>query len=187
MDNTKCPEEVRDSMIQAMGPEIGNLYYELWNDLAWTYARWDEFVALFGSGEEHLQWMNTVAPRCFYQIQTAMWRDILVQICCLSNCPMTSGKTNTSVQALDELLDKDALGARYAVLVADALSCCRFACECRDRACADRDQPMAREHHTDALTQEKRDNVEGALAACSPGNAGTPSRCTVSGMLAAST
>src|SRR3546814_18612568 len=29
--------------------------------------------------------------------------------------------------------------------------------------------------------------VEGALAVCSLGNAGTPSRCTVSGMLAAST
>jgi hypothetical protein len=159
------PNEVRANAIRDMGEARGTMFHELWNELAWTYAKWEEYLCLFGSGEDRIQWMNSVVPRCMHQIQMAMWRDILLQICRFTDPPKSCGKENISIRALAQHLDEASLSEKYEGLVEIALQKSEFARDRRNRIYAHRDLLTARNQHPKALPEASQREVNQALAA----------------------
>jgi hypothetical protein len=79
MPTSNTPEEVRQQHLDLMGEEIGSLYHALWNELAWLYAKWGEYVEMFGTKSSRIELVNQAAGHFFRVVQDSLWEDALLQ------------------------------------------------------------------------------------------------------------
>ena len=148
-----------------MGERLGTLFHELWNELVWLNVKWCDYRTLFETSKDRFNEMNTVAPRCMYFVQAAMWRDVLIHICRMTDPEQSCGKPNISLNALVPLIDD--IECREGVrLSADrAAEVSEFARQRRNRYFAHKDLLTARNAHPVPLEAVDRESVGKALSA----------------------
>jgi hypothetical protein len=55
---SRTAEQAKQDYVRAMGEPLGNLYHALWQEVAWLYVVWQEYVELYGSKSSRIDLLN---------------------------------------------------------------------------------------------------------------------------------
>lgn len=136
---TFTAEESKAECQKAMGDKLGAVFYQLRVELFLLYEKWNEYVHLFGEGEDVIKLLNRHGPHFFWMIQETLLEYILLHAARLTDPARTGGYENLSIPLLIELLPDDAVR-----LKADEL-----ANICHEKAAAAREHRNKRIAHKD--------------------------------------
>jgi len=148
-----------------MGDELGLLHYDLRNQLAWLQIKWGEYRELFAHSKERIDVLNRTAPAFFVFLDRALFEDVLLHICRLTDPPATKGQSNLTMHALLRLIKVEPLKVELERLLVDADAKTRFAHDRRNRTIAHKSLLAHRGKHPKPLASASRQSVEDALEA----------------------
>jgi hypothetical protein len=146
-----------------MGQELGDLYSALWQEVAWLHAKWEEYVALFGTKESRVELLNRAAPRFARVLQDTIWEDVLLHVARLTDPPRSAGKENLTIRGLAPLVNDPATRTRVTELVDAVLVATHFCRDWRNRHLAHRDLLLALNRGAQPLKEASRLGVWTAL------------------------
>lgn len=152
---------------QAMGAELAELYEALWQEVAWLYAKWGQYVALFGTKSERIDLLNKASPFFFKLVQDALWEDSVLHIARLTDRKETSRKANLSIRQFENLAIDPLISGKIEDLIAVCMDKSKFARDWRNRHIAHRDLARAISEHAEPLMPASRAMVKEVLEALS--------------------
>lgn len=161
----KTTDEVRQNYMAAMGPDLGELFHVLSNELTWVHWRWQQYRILFGEKPTRLDLLNEAAPFFFRIVQDVFFEDTLLAIARLVGPEKSMGKPNLSITRLPQLLSDETLRDDVCRLVEKAKSAAGFAVDWRNRHLAHRDLELVLHTALQPLASASRQQVEEALSA----------------------
>ena len=167
MANYRTAEEAQKAYIECMGQPLGEQFHELWQELAWLYAKWTEYVELFGTRSSRIDLLNQGAPHFFKIVQDSLWEDVILHIARLTDPPRSARKENLTIQTLPELIDDEAIREKVKTLVSESVEASDFCRDWRNRRIAHKDLKLALEDGAQPLKAASRDRVGKALEAVS--------------------
>jgi hypothetical protein len=65
----RSAEETKKQHIVKMGELLGTQYSALWQEVAYLFMSWSEFVELFGTSANRVELLNRAAPQFFHMVQ----------------------------------------------------------------------------------------------------------------------
>lgn len=151
-----------------MGEVLGTVFHALWQEVAWLYTKWGEYVALYGTKPGRIELMNKSAPRFFRIVQDSLWEETLLHIAKLTDPPETGKKEkreNLSIQRLLLLEPDEALKLALEAKIEIAKSKSEFCRDWRNRRIAHLDLQLAIEEGINPLQPASRKAVKEALSA----------------------
>jgi hypothetical protein len=163
MSNQKTPEEVKKEYIDIMGEPLGKFFNALWQEVAWLYTKWNEYVALYGTKPSRIDLMNKAAPRFFRIVQDSLWEVTLLHIARLTDPPKSAGKDNLSIKRIPQLLSDQKLIKAVEAKIEIASQKSEFCRDWRNRRIAHRDLKLAIEEGINPLKPASRKMVKEAL------------------------
>jgi hypothetical protein len=146
-----------------MGPELGELFTLLSDELTWLFWRWDQYVKLYGERPSRLEILNASAPFFFALIQDTLWYETLLGIARIAGPEATGGKQNLSVRRIPPLINDRDLREKVEQLLGTALNACEFAIDWRNRHIAHRDLELSLGRAARPLPVASRERVNNAL------------------------
>ena len=163
------PEEIRSQHIEILGEELGPIFHELYNDIAWAQHKWKEYRTLFGVSAARIEMLDEAASAFFGMAQHILWADMLLHLCRLTD-PAEMGskhnrKQNLSIQRLPSLIPDTGLRSELEVLVSAAVTSTDFARDWRNRHLAHSDLNHALELPGSELAMASRAHVHTSLDA----------------------
>jgi hypothetical protein len=158
-------EEAKARNIEKIGQALGEHYSALWQEVAWLYRKWGEYVELFGTKLSRIDLLNRAAPAFFHMLQDALWENILLHIARLTDPPTTSGKPNLTIRNLSDLSVAAEIQADLSLLINDTLEKTRFCRDWRNRHIAHKDLNLILDASVMPLSPASRQSVRDALAA----------------------
>lgn len=164
MRNHKTGEEAKKEYIACMGEDLGKIFHALWQEVAWLYTKWGEYVDLFGKKPSRIGLMNRAAPRFFRIVQDSLWEETILHITRLTDPPRTAGKDNLTIQRLPELIQDSQLLAKLSGLIKLAIQSTEFCRDWRNRRIAHTDLHLAIEAGINPLKPASRKLVKEALS-----------------------
>lgn len=167
MSVDRTAEEVRQHHIEVMGEELGSLYNALWNELAWLYLKWGEYVELFGTKPSRIELINKVAWHFFRIVEDSLWEGSLLHIARLTDPPKSVGKENLTILRLPDLITDERLKERLSKLIDVAVEKAGFCRDWRHRLIAHKDLGLAMQIGAEPLKPASRAKVKEALSAMS--------------------
>jgi len=156
-------KEARDEYERLMGRDLGSIYHLLWNETAYLFMRWDEYVAMFGKDQEQFDIMNEVAPGFFKSVQDALWEKTLLHLCRFADPSKVAHRRTLSLDALLTTTTCSAI-PELSSLVATAKGKIKFAQDWRNRSLAHLDLDYALERSAKPLAPASRAHVREALS-----------------------
>jgi hypothetical protein len=163
MDRTA--EQAKSDNIAKMGVEAGEIYSALWQEVAWIYKKWTQYVTLFGTNPGRIELLNRAAPSLFRTVQDTLWEDVLLHLSRLTDAPRSVGRPNLSVHQLATAVANTPIAASVQSLADTAFSACGFARDWRNRRLAHRDLGLALGKAVHPLAPASRIAVKAALTA----------------------
>ena len=142
MSHQMTGEETRAHHIDLMGPELGTIYHELWNEVVWAHAKWREFQDLYFA-ESTVKILNRTAPFYFSLMQDVLHREILLHLCRLTDRPQSAGRLNLALAQLENHIPDPELNQRVKEKAEIARVRTGFARSWRNRHLAHRDLHQA--------------------------------------------
>jgi hypothetical protein len=158
-------EQVREKHLRNMGLDLGPVYHELSNELAWLHAKWNQYRQLFGHSRKRVDLLNSVANHFFRIVQDALWEDIVLHLARLTDPLKSSGKANLTLRRLPAHISDATLKVEVEKLIDVAVSTSIFARDWRNRKLAHIDLALALRTGVEPLAGVSRENIEGALSA----------------------
>jgi len=129
----KSADEVRAERLSVLGPEFGQVYHALCDEVQWLYVKWHEYRKPYATSRERLDLLNSAAPFFFRVVQDVLWDDALLHLARLTDHPKSAGKPNMTVRRLAGVVSDPRLAAEVEHLVGYAVRLCEFARETRHR------------------------------------------------------
>lgn len=157
-------EEVKANHIQSMGPELGEIFYFLKQEIFRLFVQWNEYVEAFGTNEKRIQLLNKAAGGFAKSVQDALWSDVLLGLTRVTDPAKTMGKENLSIAQLSTHVSSE-LFEEVSSLTEDAIKKTAFARDWRNRFLAHRDLLHARDRTARPLKSASRNSVREALDA----------------------
>lgn len=139
MDASSEQDKTQTEIVAAMGPELGSVFYALYNEVVWLHAIWQEYRALYGTSEEQLQVANRAAGFFFKIVQDELWDGVLLRVARLTDPPKSAGVANLTLRALPPLVSDSALSNEVTKLVDICILRAAFAREHRNKRIAHSD------------------------------------------------
>jgi hypothetical protein len=136
-------DEQKAANVAAMGQALGEVYTELWQEVARLFGKWEEYVELFGTKESRIALMNEAASDFFGRLQASAWHEVLLDITCLTDPPKSAGRETLSLRAMPALINDLVLKQHVHDLIAIAKDKSAFARDWRNRYLAHRDLALA--------------------------------------------
>jgi hypothetical protein len=165
MADEQTADQVRAEHLEKLGPQLGPVFSELRDDLAWLQVKWGEYRELYGPSPERIDLLNSAAGLFFRILQDAIWEDTLLHLCRLTDPAVMGSKQNLSIQALPELCADAAVRETVRTLVGQALAATSFARDWRNRHIGHRDRALALGSGTRPLAPASRAQVSAAIGA----------------------
>ena len=81
MSEHLSPEDLKQRYIETMRAEMGEFFHHLFQETARLHLKWNEYDALFNAGPVKIANMNLAAPGFFWLTQNALWHDIILHVC----------------------------------------------------------------------------------------------------------
>lgn len=160
-------DESRLRNIGAMGEDVGAIYSQLWQELAWLYRTWAEYVVLFGTKESRVSLLNDAAPAFTRIVQDSLWEGVILHIARLADPPKSMGKPNLSIRALEDAVTDPTLKAKVSAAIIQALLASEFCRDWRNRHLAHRNLDLALKRGAEPLKSASRIKVKEALSGLS--------------------
>lgn len=167
MATQRSAEEAKQHHIDQMGDALGSVYHALWNELAWLYAKWGEYVVLFGTKSSRVELLNQAAGFFFRIIQDSLWEDVLLHIARLTDSPKSAGKENLTIRRVLNLIEDETTRKRIEELVNLSIEKANFCRDWRNRHIAHKDLNLALKNGAEPLEFASREKVKEALSAIS--------------------
>jgi hypothetical protein len=167
MSEYRTAEEVKRHHIEVMGHDLGSLYYALWNELAWLYSKWQEYVELFGTKPSRIDLINKAAGHFFRIVQDSLWEDTLLHIARLTDPSKSCGKDNLTIMKLSFLIEDETLKEKVSEIVNVAVKNAEFCRDWRNRRIAHKDLGLALSSGAEPLKPASRAKVKEALCSIS--------------------
>lgn len=165
MSRELTAEEVQQEYVVAMGPELGNVFFELRNECIILHWKWEEFVALFGTKPERIELLSKAAKSFFRVVQDTFWEGVLLGIARLTDPANTGKKDNLTLLRLRGLVAMR-IQPEVERLITDCLTEAEFARNWRNRRIAHSDLTLAlKDQSARPLASANRLSVQEALAA----------------------
>lgn len=146
-----------------MGDPLGKLFYALWQELAWLYEKWAEYVVLYGTKPSRIDLLNRAAPLFFRVIQDILWEDMILHIARLTDPPKSSGKATLTIRRLPDLVKDGNTAQALRGLINIAIQSSEFCRDWRNRHIAHRDLNLALEKEIVPLKRASRKKIKEAL------------------------
>jgi hypothetical protein len=160
-------EEVEQRYIDRMGQDLGETFYELFNECCSLHLNWKEYDALFGKEESRVVLLNNAAAAFFRLVQDTLWENTLLRIARLTDAVRVGGgggRETLTLLRLPQLVDvairPDINGRVQALLARTA-----FARDWRHRHIAHNDLRLALDRRATPLTPASRRDVRESLQA----------------------
>ena len=164
-------EEVRQQHLDTMGPELGSVYHDLYNQCLWLHVKWKQFLELYGTKPERINLLNRAAGLFFRIVHDTLWQDTLISLTRLTDRNVLSwGKNkreNLTLRCLPGLISDKAFSDEIHGLTDKAFAATRFARDWRNRRIAHHDFGLAVNRAVEPLAPASRKHVEDALEAVS--------------------
>ena len=160
---TRTTDEAKQNYIAAMGEPLGALYHSLWQEVAWLYRKWDNYVQLYGTRESRVDLLNRSAPGFFRVAQDALWEGILLHIARLTDPPESVGKPNLTTRRVQQMVSDVAVAQQVKVLTEKAIDAAAFCRDWRNRRIAHSDLSLALDAHPSPLAPASREQVTAAM------------------------
>lgn len=160
------PKEALARYKQAMGKDLGQVYYELSNQLALLHIKWHQYCTLFGKDRERIRLLNEVAPAFFGYLQRTLFDDILLCLARLIDPRETSVKRqkNLTMNRLTLLIIDSELKRKVEKLLGQVKKKCDFVIEHRHKRLAHLDLKVYRNpHKLPAIDRQKVEEVLKAM------------------------
>ncbi len=155
-------EEVKQDHVEKLGDELGNLYHELWNEVAELHLKWGEYVELFGTSPSRIELLNNSASLFFRTIQGSLWESTLLHITRLTDASRSFNKDNLSIQRLTDLVD-DEIKETVIKQIAIAIEKSSFCRDWRNRRIAHKDLELVVDSQAKPLKPASRAKVKDAI------------------------
>jgi hypothetical protein len=163
MSEHSTANDVKREHIEKLGDNLGPLFHELWNEVAWLYIKWEEYVELFGKTPSRIDLLNQSAPMFFRIVQDSLLENVLLNIARLTDLPKYLGnKSNISIQCLSGLVDKE-VQETISYQITDAIKKTDFCRDWRNRYIAHRDFKLVMSENAEPLKPASRAKVREAL------------------------
>jgi hypothetical protein len=147
-----------------LGPELGSVFAELWQEVAWLHTVWGEYRAIFADSPAQLDIANEAAGAFFYMMQKVLWEAVLLHLARLTDPAIRGRKQNLAIPALQKLV-KPELHMEVSALTQLCIDATAFARDWRNRYIAHKDLPLALGDRTARpLQAASRRAVEDALS-----------------------
>lgn len=163
MSRNRTAEEVKQHYVEAMGKDLGSLYHALWNEVAWLYSKWMEYVELFGTKPSRIELLNKSASHFFRIVQDTLWEDCILHIARLTDPPKSAGKENLTIQRLPLLISNANIKQEVSQLIDIAITNVHFCRDWRNRRIAHKDLALAMETGAIPLVPASRAEIKQAL------------------------
>jgi hypothetical protein len=142
MSETLMPNEVRQKYINLMGNDLGEAYYELWQDVIRLHIEWKEYVELYGTKPSRIDMLNETASQFFYIVEKSLWNTILIHITRLTDPPQSGNRKNLSLKHLLVLLSDDKLKSELTTYIKEVIEKSKFCRDWRNRLIAHNDYEL---------------------------------------------
>jgi hypothetical protein len=156
-------EEAKRDFVERMGDPLGNLFYALWQELNWLYAKWEEYLVLYVAKPSRIDLLNRVAPHFFRIIQDVLWEDIILHIARLTDPPKSAGKATLTIRRLPDLVGDRSTAQALREHINIAAQSSEFCRDWRNRHLAHRDLNLALEKEIVPLKPASRKKIKEAL------------------------
>lgn len=163
--SVRTAEEAKQNYIAVMGDPLGSLFHSLWQEVAWLFRRWDNYVELFASKPSRVDLLNEAAPGFFSIVQHTLWEAVLLHIARLTDPPNSAGKANLTIQRLHTLVGDASVAQNVKQLTEKAIAAASFSRDWRNRRIAHSDLSLAVDPHPEPLEPASREKVRLALSA----------------------
>jgi hypothetical protein len=132
------PGEARKRCVQALGEDLGQVYYDLVRELVWLHDKWAQYCELFGKDQQRVELLNKVAPRFFGYLQHTLFDDIQLHLARLTDPPQTgSGKNqNLTMRRFTQLIADPKFNSEVEKLLEEVEQKCEFARQWRNKVLA---------------------------------------------------
>jgi hypothetical protein len=164
MPNSRTHDEARQDYKQVMGEDLGTVYHLLWNECAILHMHWEEYVDLFGKGQDEFDVMNEAAPGFFKAVQDMYWESTLLHICRFTDPYKVGPRLTLSLEQLT-MMPLALAVPNLKALVDSAREKAKFAKDWRDRSLAHTDLEHAKDKSVKPLAPASRTHVRDALEA----------------------
>jgi hypothetical protein len=158
-------DEVRAESVNAMPSQLGELHYELHNEVAWLHLKWRDFRALYTTSPATITLLNESAPAFFGNLQRMYWEDVLLHLCRLTDPIKSAGKETLTILRIPTLIPDPDLKRQVNALATEATTRTDFARPWRNRRLAHRELPPLSGHAALPLPSASVRDVEEALVA----------------------
>jgi hypothetical protein len=160
----KSAEQLAEDYHRVLGPELGDLFYALWNEMTWLEAKWQQYCQLYAVSAKRIELLNASAPFFFRVVQDVLLEDVILSIARLTGPPRSMGKDNLTLLRLPALVDDAALGAKLQTALEESVVAAAFAKDWRNRHLAHRDLALAIGQRVEPLAPASRTAVREALS-----------------------
>ena len=157
-------DRIEQLYIEKMGQELGWLFTRFWQDSCWLHVKWQEYEALYGKSEARIELLNATAPEFFRIAEDAIWRDIILHLCRLTDKKSIGGHETLTLKRLPEYLDC-AIKAKVERLLDELDSATKFARMLRDKLFAHSDLAPIQNPTVHALPPAGMKDVRDAIEA----------------------
>lgn len=146
-----------------MGEPLGKEFSALWQELAWLFSKWSEYLALFDAGSSRIDIMKNSAPLFFRLVQDSLFEGVILQIARLTDPPRTGTKENLTIKRLPTMVDDEELERQLEEAIEEVMDATEFCRDWRNRRFAHRDLRLAIEDGITPLLPASRVGVTDAL------------------------
>jgi len=88
-----------------MNPELDELFKAVNNEVTWLHTVWELLNQLYWSSAENFEIMEATAPHFFGILRTMLFEEMIMIVNRLTDRPITSGRTNASLERLVGLVE----------------------------------------------------------------------------------
>ena len=147
-----------------MGQDLGDVYSELWQQLARLHQTWGHFEEVFAVSSEAIEVLNSTAPNFFRTVQDTLWESVLLRIARLTDQSNTAKKQNLSFMRLPQYVADAALLKDLCVSIQELSSAATFARDWRNRRLAHNDLDLSLSRAAEPLAPASSRHIEDVLA-----------------------
>lgn len=165
MTRYHSPDEVKQPYIEKMGPELGAVFNELWQEVTRLHIRWGEYVVLFGEKETRIRLLNDASPLFFRIVQDSLWEQIVLQIARLTDPPEMGQKSNLWLKRLRGLIREETIALKVEGTIDVAMERAIFVRDWRNRKLAHNDLALSLNQSAEALAPASRLAIKTSLKA----------------------
>jgi len=104
MSSEKSADQVKQTFIDGFPAGTGELAHWLWSDITHLHMNWRNYRQLFGTDQETVDLLNTIAFSYFSMTERTLRQDTLMRICRITDPPFSDRAQKRPNASLRQLL-----------------------------------------------------------------------------------